>query len=109
MIAAPTVIVTDQNFNELVEQSKVPVLLDLWATWCPPCRMLAPIIEDLASELAGKVVIGKLDVDKNQATAGRFQVQSIPTMLIFTGGRESERIVGLQSKEAILLRLKKYI
>lgn len=101
-------VITDENFVELVGKSSIPVLLDLWATWCPPCRMLAPIIDEVAGEVSGKAIVGKLDVDKNQRTAGRFGVQSIPTLLIFKDGREAERIVGLQSKEAILQKLKKY-
>jgi thioredoxin len=101
-------IITDGNFSELVEKSTLPVLLDLWATWCPPCRLLAPIVDEVAKETSGKVIVGKLDVDKNQMTSGRFRVQSIPTLLIFKDGREAERIVGLQSKEAILQKLRKY-
>lgn len=103
------VTITDANFNQLVEKSSLPVLLDLWATWCPPCRMLAPIVDEVAKELSGKAIIGKLDVDGNQQTAARFRVQSIPTMIIFRDGQEAERIVGLQSKEAILQKLKKYL
>lgn len=99
------VIVTDANFPDEVEKSPLPVLLDLWAEWCPPCRMLAPIIEQLAAELAGKVRVGKLDVDQNPLMASRFQARSIPTMLILQNGREVDRLVGLQSKEAILRRV----
>jgi thioredoxin len=106
---ATPVLITDANFVELVEQSAMPVLLDLWATWCPPCRQLAPIIDKVAEDLSGRAIIGKLDVDKNQQTAARFGVQSIPTLLIFKDGREVERIVGLQSKEAIIHRLNKYL
>lgn len=102
------VTITDANFSEMVEESSLTVLLDLWATWCPPCRMLAPIVDEVAKEVRGKAIIGKLDVDKNQKTAARFGVQSIPTLLIFKDGREAERIVGLQSKEAILHKLNKY-
>lgn len=102
------VTITDANFNQLVEKSSLPVLLDLWATWCPPCRMLAPIVDEVAKETSGKVIVGKLDVDSNQQTAARFRVQSIPTMIIFQNGSEAERIVGLQSKKAILQKLKKY-
>lgn len=102
------IIITDANFSEMVERSKLPVLLDLWATWCPPCRMLAPIVDEVAKETAGKIIVGKLDVDQNQQTAGRFRVQSIPTLLILKEGREVDRIVGLQSKEAIIQKLRNY-
>jgi thioredoxin 2 len=102
-------IVTDANFAELVEGSSAPVLLDLWAAWCGPCRMLAPTIEALARELAGRVLVGKLDVDANQRTAARFGVQSIPTLLILKNGREVDRLVGVQSREAILQRLQNHL
>jgi thioredoxin 2 len=103
------VIVTDANFNSLVERSHLPVLLDLWAAWCGPCRMIAPTVEILASELAGRVLVGKLDVDANPRTAARFGVQSIPTLLILQDGREVDRIVGVQSREAILQRLSPHL
>jgi len=102
-------IVTDQNFAAEVEKSPLPVLIDFWAAWCGPCRMVAPVIEQLAKELSGKVRVGKLDVDANQATAGRFRVQSIPSLLIFKDGKEVDRVVGAQSKEAILQRLQVYL
>jgi len=102
-------IVTDQNFAAEVEKSLLPVLIDFWAAWCGPCRMVAPVIEQLAKELSGKVRVGKLDVDANQATAGRFRVQSIPSLLIFKDGKEVDRVVGAQSKEAILQRLQAYL
>ena len=102
-------IVTDQNFTEEVERSSLPVLIDFWAAWCGPCRMVAPVIQQLAREVSGKVRVGKLDVDANQMTAARFRVQSIPTLIILKGGKEVDRIVGVQSKEAILQRLKPYL
>jgi len=102
-------IVTDQNFAAEVEKSLLPVLIDFWAAWCGPCRMVAPVIEQLAKELSGKVRVGKLDVDANQVTAGRFRVQSIPSLLIFQNGKEVDRLVGVQSKEAILQRLQAYL
>jgi thioredoxin len=102
-------IVTDQNFAAEVEKSLLPVLIDFWAAWCGPCRMVAPVIEQLAKELSGKVRVGKLDVDANQVTAGRFRVQSIPSLLIFQNGKEVDRLVGVQSKEAILRRLQAYL
>jgi len=106
--ATPSII-TDSNFAEIVERSPLPVLLDMWAAWCGPCRMIAPTIETLAGELAGRVLVGKLDVDANQRTAARFGVQSIPTLLILRNGNEVGRIVGVQSKEAILRQIEPHI
>ena len=103
------VTVTDANFSQVVENSPTPVLLDLWAAWCGPCRVIAPTIEMLARELAGKVLVGKLDVDANQRTAARFGVQGIPTLLILKNGREIDRLVGVQSREQILRKLSPHI
>ena len=107
--SAKLIILTDANFAAEVERSPLPVLVDFWAAWCGPCRMVAPVIDQLASELAGKVRIGKLDVAANQLTAGRYRVQNIPTILIFRDGREADRIVGVQSKEALLQRLSRFM
>jgi thioredoxin 2 len=97
--------ITDSNFAEQVERSTTPVLLDLWADWCGPCHMLAPTIEQLSSELAGRVTVAKLNIDENRLTARRFAVQSIPTLLILKDGREVDRLVGVQPKQEILRRL----
>lgn len=97
--------VSDATFAEQVERSPLPVLLDMWAPWCGPCRMLTPILEDLASELAGRIRVAKLNVDDNPVTARRFQIQSIPALLLFQDGREIDRIVGVQPKQEILRRL----
>jgi thioredoxin len=97
--------ITDANFSSVVETSGMPVLIDMWAAWCGPCRMVAPIIDTLAKELEGRAVIGKMDVDANPQTSARYAVQSIPTLLIFKDGREVDRMVGVQSREAILRRL----
>ncbi len=80
--------VTDATFAAEVEGSQLPLLLDLWAPWCGPCRLIAPVLDELASELAGRVCIAKLNVDDNPATAARFKANSIPTLLVFKGGRE---------------------
>ena len=101
------VTVTDANFATEVERSPLPVLLDMWAPWCGPCRMVGPVVEELAKEMAGRVRVAKLNVDENPATAARFNVQSIPTLLVLKNGREVERIVGAQPKAAIVQRLQK--
>lgn len=101
--------ITDANFAETVEQATQPVLIDFWAAWCGPCRMIAPSIDALAKEFAGKAVVGKLNVDENQRTAARFGVQSIPTLLIVKNGREVERLVGAQPKDAIARRLQSHL
>jgi thioredoxin 2 len=103
--AATPLIVTDATFAAEVERSPLPVLVDAWAPWCAPCRTIAPAIEQLAAELAGRVRVAKLNVDENPATASRFDVRSIPTMLVMVGGREVDRIVGAQPKAAIRQRL----
>jgi thioredoxin 2 len=99
--------VTDANFAAEIERSPLPVLLDMWAPWCGPCGMVAPVIEELAAEMAGRVRVAKLNVDENPATAARFGVQSIPTLLLLKGGRELDRIVGVQSKAAIVQRIER--
>jgi len=101
--------VTDANFDSVMASTKLPVLLDLWAAWCGPCRMIAPIIEQLAAELAGRVLVGKLDVDANPQTSARFGVQSIPTLLILKDGHEADRIVGAAPKNSILQRLQPHV
>ncbi len=99
--------VTDSNFEQTIKDNKV-VLVDFWANWCGPCRALAPTISELAKEYSGKVLIGKLDVDENPATAEKFQVFSIPTMILFKDGQEAERLVGLCPKNRITDTLAKH-
>ena len=103
------VIVTDANFSSVVEASSIPVLLDLWAAWCGPCRMIAPVVEQIAAEFSGRALVGKLDVDANPWTASRFGIQSIPTLLILKDGREVDRLIGAQGKQAILQHLQRFI
>jgi len=107
--ATKPVTVTDATFATEVERSPLPVLVDLWAPWCGPCKMVAPVLEELAAEMAGRVRIAKLNVDENPATASRFQVTSIPTLLILKGGREIDRIVGAQPKPEIARRLEQAV
>jgi thioredoxin 2 len=99
--------VTDATFAEEVERSPVPVLLDLWAPWCGPCRMIAPLLESLASEWAGRVRVAKLNVDENPATASRFNARSIPLLVVIKDGREVDRIIGVQPREEIERRLQR--
>ncbi|MDO4763668.1 MAG: thioredoxin [Flavobacteriaceae bacterium] len=90
--------ITDANFKDTLQTDK-PVLVDFWATWCGPCRMLGPVIEQLHNEFEGKALVGKLDVDNNQQTAAEFGIRSIPTVLIFKNGEVVDKIVGVSAKE----------
>ena len=108
-VSSKPVTFTDANFQEIAGNSSIPVLVDLWAAWCGPCRIIAPTIDRLAEELAGKVLVGKLNVDENQRTAANFGVQGIPTLLILQNGREVDRIVGVESRESILRRLQRFL
>ncbi|KGR78740.1 thioredoxin [Ureibacillus manganicus] len=92
--------VTDQNFNE--EIANGVVLVDFWATWCGPCKMIAPVLEEIDAEIGDQVKIAKLDVDNNQATAAEYQVMSIPTLLLFKDGQQVAKTVGFQPKEALI-------
>ena len=100
--------ITDGNFDESVLKSPVPVLVDFWAEWCGPCRMIAPTVEALAAENAGKVTVGKLNVDNNPNTAMQFGVRSIPTLLVFKGGEVVESVVGLADKGQLQALLDKH-
>ncbi len=92
--------ITDSNFNEVIENNNI-VLIDFWAEWCGPCRMIAPMIEDLANEYEGKAIIGKLDVDNNQESSIKYGVRSIPTLLVFKNGEMVDRHVGAVPKEVL--------
>ncbi|MHB1687474.1 MAG: thioredoxin [Ignavibacteriaceae bacterium] len=98
--------ITDDNFDTEVIKSDKPVLIDFWAVWCGPCRMIAPIVEELAVEYSGKLKIGKLDVDNNQQTSIKYGVRSIPTLLIFKGGQLKDTIIGAVPKAQIVQKLK---
>lgn len=97
----PTVAVTDDTFQSEVLESDVPVLVDFWATWCGPCRMVAPILEELSEEYEGKVKIVKLDTDANQATTMAYGITSIPTLNVFSGGEVVKSIIGARPKRAL--------
>jgi len=92
-------VLTEENFDAEVIESPGVILVDFWATWCGPCRMIAPLVEQLAREMAGLIRVGKLDVDAHGAPAARYSVMSIPTLIIFKEGQEVERVVGLRPYE----------
>ena len=100
---------TDANFESDVLKSDQPVLVDFWAAWCGPCRALAPLVDEIASSYRGKVKVGKMDVDKNNATPMRYGVRGIPTLLIFKNGQVQEQIVGYVPKETIQKALDKHV
>ena len=101
--------ITKENFDQLVLASDKPVLVDLWAPWCGPCRMIAPIIDQLSTELAGKIKVGKVDVDANNGLAATYGVRTIPTLLIIKDGEIMDTMVGASSKDAIMQRLRPFM
>ena len=101
--------VTDATFEQQVLKAEGPVLVDFWATWCGPCRAVAPVLEDIAGEQEGKLTILKLDVDQNQQTAGQFGVMSIPTMILFRNGQPIKQIVGAKPKAALMRDIEPYL
>jgi thioredoxin 1 len=104
-MSANTTELTLENFDSTLSSSKTPVLVDFWAPWCGPCKAIAPVLEDLGSELAGKLTIGKLNVDDAGEIAGRYGIRAIPTMILFKGGQAVETIVGLVDKAGLKAKL----
>jgi len=101
--------VTDANFEDEVLNSDIPVLVDYWAVWCAPCRMIAPLVEEIAEEKDGVVKVAKMDVDSNPATATKFGIRSIPTLMIFKGGELVDQIIGAVPKSMIEEKLQKHV
>ena len=101
--------ITDSNFEELIGQSDKPAILDLWAEWCGPCRMVGPIIEEIAKEYEGRAVVGKLDVDSNPGITSKFGVRNIPTILFFKNGEVTDKQVGAVPKSVLVGKLQKLL
>jgi len=101
------IILTEANFEEQVLQSPTPVLVDFWAEWCGPCKMIAPILDELASEYDGKVKVGKVNIDEYQSIATQYGIRAIPTLLIFKDGEVAEQVVGMRSKRDLKANLDK--
>ncbi|MCD6307812.1 MAG: thioredoxin [Candidatus Latescibacteria bacterium] len=101
--------VTDDSFQSTVLESDLPVIVDFWAEWCPPCKMIAPFLEQMAEEYDGRAIICKLDVDNNQETARKYGIRSIPTLLFVKDGEVSEQIIGALPKDQLVMRLEKIL
>lgn len=103
------VTLTDKNFNEEVINSQTPVLVDFWAVWCGPCKMIGPVIAEIAQEFEGKIKVGKVNVDENQATAARYGIRGIPTLLFFKEGELVNQVVGVQPKAKLVELINKIL
>ncbi len=102
-------ILNDANFDQEVTKSDLPVLVDFFAEWCGPCKMMAPVIEEIAKEYAGKLKVGKLDVDLSQQTSMKFGIMSIPTVALFKGGQIVSTLIGFRPKETLVAEINKYV
>ncbi len=100
---------TDQTWDNEVLNSDLPVIVDFWAEWCAPCSMIAPVVEQMSEEYEGKIKVGKLNVDENQVTAGKYQVMAIPTLLFFNGGKLVDRVAGVVPKKILVEKIEKIL
>lgn len=101
--------VEDATFDEVVLHAELPVLVDFWAPWCMPCRMLAPTVEEIAREYAGRLIVAKMNTDENPATPGRFGIMGIPTLILFKNGQEVERVVGVRPKQVLIRQFEAHL
>lgn len=108
-MSSTTAAVTDNNFREEVLESEIPVLVDFWAPWCGPCRMVAPVVEEIAEQYEGKVKVVKLNTDENPQVATQYGIRSIPTLMIFSGGQRVDMVVGAVPRTTLATTLEKYI
>ncbi len=100
---------TDQTWDNEVLNSDLPVIVDFWAEWCAPCSMIAPVVEQMSEEYEGKIKVGKLNVDENQVTAGKYQIMAIPTLLFFNGGKLVDRVAGVVPKKILVEKIEKIL
>jgi thioredoxin 1 len=105
MASSNVLTLTEANFDSEIANASTPVLVDFWATWCGPCKMIAPILDEIADEKAGAVKVGKVDVDANPAISARYSIRAIPTLLFFKNGEVKEQLVGMASKKDLLAKL----
>jgi len=108
-VAGPTITLSASTFDEEINSASTPMLVDFWAEWCGPCKLIAPILDEIASEQEGRLTVAKLNVDEAPDVARRFGVMSIPTMILFDGGEPAKRMVGAKPKEALLGELAEYL